>query len=531
VSSRQNAVAILVIAGMLGLGIAAPARAVDSETALLWGLRSGSEWGIRAEDAWPASTGAGVVVGVVDTGIARHSDLAANVLPGYDFISDPALSEDGDGRDADASDSSALWHGTHVAGAIAAVRNGTGVVGVAPDAKVLPIRVTGAQGASTVADLAAAIRWGAGLPVDGVPGNANPARVLNVSTAAPSPTCPDDVQAAVDAAVSRGVAIVVSAGNEDTALDGFYPGNCFGVVRVTATDPAGHLSRFTAPNVASNHGTDALPMTIAAPGNHILSTVGTGTAAEPGEDYAYWEGTSMAAPYVAGTLALMVQANPGLTVGQLVGILADTATAFPAGADLDGSDCTASRCGAGIADASAAVAAAASWTDDEPTTPAATEPGEPSPEVTPSADESSATPGPAVDPTEPTTPATPTARPTSPSPSAPPVTAPASPTTAPSTAPARPAPTPVVIVKKAAPSIKGTFRAGHKLTAKAGKWTPAAATASYRWLRNGKAIPHATRSNYRLTRADRGKKISVRVTVRLSGCTTLVMKTKAKRVR
>jgi serine protease len=580
VSTRQNAVAFLAIAAMLGLSATAPARAADSdpETASLWGLQSGSAWGIRAEDAWARSTGAGVVVGVIDTGIVPHIDLDANVVPGYDFISDPRVAEDGDGRDPDPYDSSELWHGTHVAGSIAAVRNGEGVVGVAPGARVQPIRVGGARGASTASDIAAAIRWGAGLPVDGVPANATPARVLNLSTAIPSATCPAAIQEAVDAAAARGVPVVVAAGNDDAALGGFYPGNCAGVIRVTATNPQGHLSAFSSPNVATNHGTETVPATIAAPGTHILSTVGSATA-KPSAGYSYWEGTSMAAPYVAGTLALMVQANPNLTVTQLIGILAATSRAFPAGANLDGSDCSPAWCGAGIADASAAVTASVLLVEDEATpTPGATEPDESSdgPTEVPADPATTASPG-SEEPTDPTSePAEPTTEPpasvddpatsgpetvTDPGDPVPANPAPASPTTAPvdatpasdtatpsrttstsqpsstgsgrpaATAPSHSVPAPAAILQKSAPSVRGTFRAGHKLSSLAGTWTPAAARASYQWLRNGKTIKHATRSGYRLTRTDRGTEISLRVSVRLRGYTTLVMKVKAKRVR
>src|SRR5690606_31257016 len=141
--------------------------------------------------------GNGVVVAVLDTGITRHGDLDANVLPGYDFISDAGKANDGDGRDNDPSDpgdwvtlnqcpggnraENSSWHGTHVAGTIAAVTNNAkGVAGTAFGARILPVRVLGTCGGYD-SDIADAIVWAAGGSVSGVPTNANPAEVINLS--------------------------------------------------------------------------------------------------------------------------------------------------------------------------------------------------------------------------------------------------------------------------------------------------------------------------------------------------------------
>jgi serine protease len=126
--------------------------------------RYGEQWhyfeatgGLNLPSAWDQSTGAGVVVAVIDTGYVTHSDLAANILPGYDFISDTAVSNDGNGRDSNPADPGdaeggypSSWHGTHVAGTIAAVTNNNkGVAGVAFNAKIVPVRVLGVGGGYT----------------------------------------------------------------------------------------------------------------------------------------------------------------------------------------------------------------------------------------------------------------------------------------------------------------------------------------------------------------------------------------------
>jgi serine protease len=178
-----------------------------------------SQGGMRVPEAWAASKGEGVVVAVVDTGITTHSDLDANVLPGYDMIWNPFVTRDGDGRDADPRDpgdwigagqcydgsaaGQSSWHGTHVAGTIAAVTdNNKGVAGVAPEAKILPIRALGACGGYS-SDIADAIVWAAGGLVAGTAGNANPAQVINLSLGG-SGACSDTYQTAIDFAVSRG---------------------------------------------------------------------------------------------------------------------------------------------------------------------------------------------------------------------------------------------------------------------------------------------------------------------------------------
>lgn len=155
----------------------------DTRFSEQWGFGT-SNASINVQPAWDKATGTGVVVAVIDTGITNHPDLNANILPGYDFISDAAMARDGGGRDSNPNDegdwyganecgsgtpaSNSSWHGTHVAGTVAAVtNNSTGVAGTAFNAKVVPVRVLGKCGGYT-SDIADAIVWASGGTVSGV---------------------------------------------------------------------------------------------------------------------------------------------------------------------------------------------------------------------------------------------------------------------------------------------------------------------------------------------------------------------------
>ncbi len=322
-----------------------------------WGFGTTSA-GINVRPAWDQSTGTGVVVAVIDTGITNHPDLNANILPGYDFISDTFVSRDGDGRDSNPADegdwnpvanecysgspvSNSSWHGTHVAGTIAAVtNNAVGVAGTAFNAKVVPVRVLGRCGGYT-SDIADAIVWASGGTVSGVPANANPAEVINMSLGG-SGTCSTTYQNAINGAVSRGTTVVVAAGNSAANVSGSVPANCANVVAVAATTSAGAKASF------SNYGTG---IDVSAPGQSILSTLNSGTTTPGTASYASYNGTSMASPHVAGVVALMQSVAPtALTPATVEATLKSTASALP-GACSGG-------CGAGIVNANAAVTAA-----------------------------------------------------------------------------------------------------------------------------------------------------------------------------
>jgi serine protease len=325
--------------------------------------------GLRLPTAWDKSTGTGVVVAVIDTGYRPHADLSGQILAGYDFISTAAVGNDGNGRDSDASDpgdwvaagecgtgspaSGSSWHGTHVAGTIAAkTNNSLGVAGVAYNAKIVPARVLGKCGGYT-SDIADAITWTSGGTVTGVPANANKAKVLNMSLGGTG-ACDATTQTAINGARSRGAVVVVAAGNDNMNVSNASPANCSGVIAVAATGKTGGRASY------SNYGT---LVDVAAPGGDgsysVISTLNSGTSSPGSDNYAGYQGTSMATPHVAGTAALMFAAKSTLTPDQVESMLKSTARAFPA---------TCSGCGTGIVDATAAVNAALGTTPPPTTT-------------------------------------------------------------------------------------------------------------------------------------------------------------------
>ncbi|MBE7530691.1 MAG: S8 family peptidase [Ardenticatenaceae bacterium] len=321
----------------------------------------GTSEGLNLVNAWNLYTGSNsTIVAVLDTGILNHTDLAGKTVAGYDFIDDPFVGNDGDGRDSNPADpgdwilanecggshpaDDSSWHGTHVAGTIAAATNNNlGVAGVNWNARILPVRVLGKCGGYT-SDIVDGIRWSAGLAVTGVPANANPAKVLNLSLGGPG-SCSTTEQNAVNAAVAAGSVVVVAAGNSNANASGFTPANCNNVITVAATNRTGSRAFY------SNFGST---VEVSAPGgettvaaNGVLSTLDTGaTTPNNSNTYAFYQGTSMAAPHVAGLASLIVGLRPAYTPAQVLSLLQSTARPFPGG-----STCNTSNCGAGIVDA------------------------------------------------------------------------------------------------------------------------------------------------------------------------------------
>ena len=326
--------------------------------------------GINAPAAWDITTGSAAVnVAVIDTGITDHLDLAGRWVGGYDFIADVPTANDGNGRDSDAHDpgdwapanfcglgapaETSSWHGTHVAGTIgAASNNGVGVAGINWVSPIVPVRVLGRCGGFT-SDIADGMRWAAGLAVAGVPANANPAKVMNLSLGGSGP-CGSTFQNAINAVNAAGAIVVVAAGNSNANASNFSPANCNGVVTVAATDRNGNRTFYSnfggVVEISAPGGETNTNSPSPAPENGVLSTLNSGATVPGAPTYVYYQGTSMAAPHIAGVLSLMVSLDPTLDFAQSLQILQSTAHSFPGG-----SSCNTSACGSGIADAAAAL--------------------------------------------------------------------------------------------------------------------------------------------------------------------------------
>lgn len=482
----------------------------DTYYKYLWNLNSAptSTYGVHAEGAWGMSTGAGSVIGIIDTGITRNVDLNAHVISGYDFV-------DGDTNPTDLGpDYATSWHGTHMAGIAAGIANDkTGVFGVAPKASIEPIRMLGPSGGSTD-DLVAAILWGSGVSQAGASvANAHPADVLNLSLGSSSAadlSCPTAVQTAINQAVAAGTTVVVAAGNDSTSLARTYPANCSNVIRVTATGDRGRLTGY------SNYGTASMPATVSAPGGSATS----GNDPDPRHwilsswpnSYQFMVGTSMAAPHISGEIALLRARDHSLTPQQLTALVSSHTTRLTDG-------CSTVRCGSGVANAAKALAhistpslaathiagtarvgrrltAAATtalesshlryqWLRNGHAIPGATSrsyrlvtadyPSAVSVEVTATAAARSLT------------------------------------RTSPAVAVAE-----GTFARHSSPKVRGSLRVGSMLSVQRGTWSPQPTRYRYQWLRDGQVVKGATNAHYRVTAKDRHHRISVRITLKAS---------------
>jgi len=351
---------------------------------------------INAALAWDTSTGsAEVTVAVLDTGVRMdHPDLAGKLYAGYDFVSDTGSSNDGNGRDADASDpgdysvagqcgvgstaQTSSWHGTQVAGIVgAATNNALGIAGTGRDVMVLPVRVLGACGGSD-SDIIAGMRWAAGLSSDVGGGttfiNTHPAKVLNLSLGS-STACSQAYVDVLQALTAAGVTVVVSAGNGDGfATD--TPANCPGALAVAGLRHTGTKVGFSSvgPEVAISAPAGNCVNTSGPCLYPIMTTSNAGTTIPAGSIYTDSVnpslGTSFSAPQVSGTIGLMLSIRPDLSPAEIRSALQASARAFPSKGASSGvvqcrapnaraqgeCYCTTTTCGAGMLDAAAALA-------------------------------------------------------------------------------------------------------------------------------------------------------------------------------
>lgn len=273
----------------------------------LWGLSK-----IDAQQAWGTSTGSGVVVAVLDTGVdSNHPDIQGNVLNGFDFVN----------NDADAFDDNG--HGTHVAGTIAALfNNGIGIAGVAHGAKILPLKVLASSGGGTSVGIAQAINYATN----------NGADIINMSLG--SNNTPWDLASqffkdALANAHAAGITIVVSAGNLTTDVINTFPANDPYVINVSAFDSTDTIASFSnfgnIISVAAPGGGDQLPSGIFESQRSVLSLLSSGATSGTtgngqlivGTNYLRQGGTSMASPHVSGVAALVIAANPTYTPEQV----------------------------------------------------------------------------------------------------------------------------------------------------------------------------------------------------------------------
>ncbi|MDX1670168.1 MAG: S8 family peptidase, partial [Limnobacter sp.] len=325
------------------------------------------------------------VVAVLDTGVLlNHPMLQGHLVQGYDFVSGAFSGNDGQStggndRDADPSDpgdgtsfadvaagfcsvaSPSSWHGTFVSGLIAGNPVASqGVFSVGYNTSILPVRVLGRCGGFST-DLADGIRWAAGLPVSGVPTNANPAKVINLSLGAQG-ACVGQIEgAAVNAARNAGAVVIAAVGNDGSTVD--TPANCPGVIGVSATDQEGLKANYS--NFGG--GTD-----ISAPGGDsafpLWSASNTGTADPAANTYRNKIGSSFSSALVSGAAGTVLAVNPGLSVSEVENALVANTRPFltlngrptcQPGLNQTACNCTASTCGVGMLDAGKAVAAVA----------------------------------------------------------------------------------------------------------------------------------------------------------------------------
>lgn len=376
--------------------------------------------GANLEGAWRVTRGAlSVVVAVIDTGVVPwHPELDGKLLQGYDFVSSDVgaaaheplppnfVANDNNGRDPDPEDpgdwistadtqnypdfcgpdtSDSSWHGTHMAATIAGVWNngignppppGTSTAGIAPDARILPLRALGKCGGSS-SDVIDAMRFAVGIPVPGANNrlvvNGMPAQILNLSLGGQAGACSAAYQAAVNDVVAAGALVVAAAGNDGTTAIS-VPANCAGVLAVVAHtidgDSADYSNVGPAAAISAPGGgrpTRLTSMIVSADtGYYTWSAVLFGTTTQQSSDgqgrsgpaVGGFTGTSSATAHVAAVAALLKSAVPSASAEQLRSWIVSSARPHPAGSYCDTGQPGAGQCGAGLLDAAAAMSLA-----------------------------------------------------------------------------------------------------------------------------------------------------------------------------
>lgn len=322
-STRRPGVTVTALLAALLVLLPLPAAHADNIRDRQWSLEK-----VGAQDAWKTTKGEGITVAVLDTGVdSRHPDLEGAVLKGKDIV----------GFGAGEGDRAWARHGTAMAGIIAGrghgPQKGSGVLGIAPEASILPVRVLLEDGDSQrkkarstrSGALAEGIRWAADQGAD----------VINLSLGDDSASAHADPKedAAIRYALRKGAVVVASAGNGGEKGDRIsYPAAYPGVIAVTAVDRYDARAAFS---------TRRWYATVSAPGKDVV-------IADPDGTYYQGWGTSAAAALVSGVAALVRAAYPDLSPAQVKQLLADTARGTPAGGRSD-------ALGTGVVDAAAAI--------------------------------------------------------------------------------------------------------------------------------------------------------------------------------
>ena len=315
--------------------------------------------GTNIAEAWQYGMGShDVVVAVLDTGILfGHEDMDPdNIIQGYDFVSSLDAAADGNGWDSDPTDPGdacgdgdvSSWHGTHVAGTIGAVdsRNGLGIAGVAGDVSIIHVRVLGKCGGST-GDIVTAVRWAADIIPDEelvrlrIPPVEQKAHIINLSLGGRG-VCVDGLADIYQEVLDSGTLVIAAAGNSADDARLYSPAGCPAVLTVAASGIDGKLA-----DRYSNYGPS---VNIMGPGGDIQTDwnndgYGDGVLSTIQGGYNFYNGTSMAAPHVAGVAALIFSREPGISPRRVAAYL--LGYSHPVARE----DCDYKECGSGLLDA------------------------------------------------------------------------------------------------------------------------------------------------------------------------------------